>query len=60
MSYIFEASGVLLLFLPPYSLDLMPIEEAFSSVKSYLKNHNDCLQATDNPLPIIKAAFESI
>ena len=28
----FEASGVLLLFLPPYSPDLMPIEEAFSSV----------------------------
>ena len=28
----------------------MPIEEAFSSVKSYLKGHDDCLQATDDPL----------
>ena len=54
---LFEASVVLLLFLP---LDLMPIEEAFSSVKSYLKGHDDCLQATDDPLPIIRAAFESI
>ena len=57
---LFEASGVLLLFLPSYSPDLMPIEEAFSSVKSYLRSHNDCLQATDDPLPIFRAAFESI
>ena len=33
---LFEASGVLLLFLPSYSPDLMPIEEAFSSVKMFL------------------------
>ncbi len=57
---LFEASGVLLLFLPPYSPDLMPIEEAFSYVKSYLKGHDDCLQATPDPLPIIRAAFQSI
>jgi len=38
----------------------MPIEEAFSSVKSYLKGHDDCMQATDDPLPIIRSAFQSI
>ena len=59
ISEMFEECGVLLLFLPPCSPDLMPIEEAFSSVKSYLKRH-DCLQATNDPLPIIHAAFDSI
>jgi len=56
----FEASGVFLLFLPPYSPDLMPIGEAFSSMKSFLKRHDDCMQATDDPLPIIRAAIQSI
>ena len=56
----FEASGVLLLFLTPYSPDLMPIAEAFSSMKSYLKRHDDCMQATDDPLPIIRAVFQSV
>ena len=49
----FEVSGVLLLFLTPYSPDLMPIAEAF-------KRHDDCMQATDDPLPIINAVFQSI
>ncbi len=30
-----------LLFLPPYSLDLNPIEQAFSAIKSYLRRYND-------------------
>ena len=30
-----------LLFLLPYSLDLNPIEQAFSAIKSYLKHYND-------------------
>ena len=34
---IFEEVGVLLHFLPPYSPDLNPIEEAFSKLKSILK-----------------------
>ena len=32
-----QQSGILVLFLPPYSPDLNPIDEAFSYVKSYLK-----------------------
>jgi hypothetical protein len=32
-----EAQGCELLFLPPYSLDLNPIEEAFSKMKSLLR-----------------------
>jgi transposase len=33
-----EARGVELLYLPPYSPDLNPIEEAFSKVKALLRN----------------------
>jgi transposase len=32
-----EARGYSLLFLPPYSLDFLPIEEAFSKVKALLR-----------------------
>jgi transposase len=32
-----EAQGCELLFLPPYSPDLQPIEEAFSKMKSLLR-----------------------
>ena len=55
VSELFDAAGVVLLFLPPYSPDMMPIEEAFS-----YDDDNDCLQSTDDPFPIIHAAFESI
>ena len=34
---LFEEAGVQVLFLLPYSLDSMPIEEAFSYIKAYLK-----------------------
>jgi transposase len=32
----FSISGVHLVFLPPYSLDLNPIEEAFSKIKAWI------------------------
>ena len=32
---LFVAAGILVLFLPPYSPDYMPIEETFSYVKYY-------------------------
>ena len=56
----FEDAGILLLFLPPYSPDLNPIEQAFSYVKYYLKDHDDALQCTNNPTAIIQAAFDAI
>jgi hypothetical protein len=33
--------GVRIEYLPPYSPDLNPIEEAFSQVKSYIRRNND-------------------
>ena len=57
---LFEEAGVLLLFLPPYSPDYNPIEEAFSYIKGYLKLHSDIFQVTRDPTPVIRAAFDSI
>ena len=39
-----EGLGVLVLFLPPYSPDMMPIEPAFSKVKSFLKANEIALE----------------
>lgn len=57
---LFHQSGILVLFLPPYSPDLNPCEEAFSFVKSYLRKHDELLQVLPTPLDVIKSAFNSI
>ena len=57
---LFRQAGVLLIYFPPYSPDFNPIELTFSKVKYYLKDHDELLTITSNPLPIINAAFESI
>lgn len=55
-----EDAGILLLYLPPYSPDLNPIEEAFGYVKGYLKSHDDIAAAFPNPTSLIQSAFDSI
>ena len=57
---LFRQAGVLLIFLPPYSPDLNPIELAFTKVKRYLKENDELLQFVPDPIPIIKAAFHTI
>ena len=57
---VLQSSGILTLFLPPYSPDLNPLEEAFSYVKQYMKKHDELLQIIPNPSTIINAAFDSI
>jgi len=47
----FRDAGIVVFFLPPYSLDLSPIEKLFSCIKYYLKRHDEVLQAVD-PIPI--------
>lgn len=53
-------AGIVVLFLPPYSPDLNPAEEAFSFVKYYLKKHDELLQVLGDPTPIVQAAFDAI
>ena len=53
-------AGILAMFLPPYSPDLNPVEELFSAIKYYLKDHDDILQAMPNPIPLLKSAFNYI
>ena len=52
--------GALIIYLPPYSPDLMPIEECFNKVKLFLKEHEAVIQATDDIKLLIRAAFASI
>ena len=55
-----EDAGILVLFLPPYSPDYNPIEELFSYLKYYLKEHEDLIQVIPTPIPIIEAALDSV
>ena len=52
----------ILIFLPPYSPDYNPIEETFSSIKYYLKDHDEILQTLQAPdvMTIVKAAFDNV
>ena len=55
-----KSVGALILYLPSYSPDLMPIKECFNKVKYFLRQHDACFQATDDPVMILKAAFASV
>ena len=56
----FEDAGVLVIYLPTYSPDLNPIEETFSYVKYYLKDHDEVLQSVKDPKLIVQPAFKSV
>lgn len=55
-----KEAGILVYWLPQCSPDFSPAENAFNKVKYYLKEHNQILQAVNDLIPIIKAAFDSI
>ena len=57
---VFRSTGIVVMFLPPYSPDYNPVEEAFSYIKYYLKRHDNLLQQLHDKTPIIKSAFKSI
>ena len=40
-----QDAGIMVIYLPPYNPDLNPIEEAFSYIKYFLKDHDELLQA---------------
>ena len=52
--------GAKILFLPPYSPDLMPLEEVFSKVKSILKANDEVYITTNMSDLLVKMAFCAI
>lgn len=48
-----DDAGVVLLYLPPYSPDLNPIEEFFRELKTYIR------QAWDEHISFVRANFRS-
>ena len=59
INHVYNA-GVIIPFLPPYSPDLNPIEEAFSQVKHYLRKNHLVLQSVRDPTLLIWEAFGQI
>ncbi|KAF7361312.1 Tc1-mariner class transposase [Mycena sanguinolenta] len=55
-----SANGSLLLFLPPYSPDLNPIEESFSTLKAYMRRHGSEMLAAEDPVLAILEACACI
>ena len=52
--------GALTRFMPPYSPDLMPLEEAFSQAKAFLKANDSVYLATMSPRVMVSMAFSVI
>ena len=59
IEHVYE-SGAIIRFLPPYSPDLNPIEEAFAKVKHNLRQNDLALQAVADPSALIWNAYAQI
>ena len=57
---IISGVGAKILFLPPYSPDLMPLEEVFSKVKSILKANDTVYTSTTMPSLLVQMTFYSV
>jgi hypothetical protein len=53
-------AGVRILYLPPYSPDLNPIEEAISKVKAWIRRNGDLFISDNGLLYDIKLAMDVI
>lgn len=52
--------GAIIRFMPPYSPDLMPLEEAFSQAKAFLRANDSVYHATMSPRILVSLAFSTI
>jgi transposase len=55
-----DEAGVLLEYLPPYSPDLNPIEEAFAELKQWLKKNYILADAYDDFEAFLNAALTDL
>ena len=55
-----EEAGAQLLFLPPYSPDLNPLEEVFSKIKGIMKSNDGLFQASSMPRALLTLAFDMV
>lgn len=53
-------AGARVIFLPPYSPDLQPLEEVFSQVKSIMKKNSALFQASTFPRLLLTVAFSMV
>ncbi len=60
MEDFFARTGVLLRYLPAYSPDLNPIEQAFASTKRFVRENENVYLSTREPTPIIMESFAQI
>lgn len=56
----FNQADIVVRFLLPYSPDMNPVENVFSYVKYYLKQHDDILQVVSDICPILEEGIKSI
>ena len=52
--------GARLLFLPPYSPDLNPLEEVFGQVKAIMKSNTSLYQVSSCPRALLTLAFNMV
>ena len=52
-----DQAGARLVFLPPYSPDLYPLEEVFSQVKKVMKQNDSLFQVCSIPRILLSMAF---
>lgn len=57
---IIEATGAILIYLPPYSPELNPIEEVFSIVKAWIRSNDLMFLISPDPEDIIFRAFLNV
>ena len=60
VSLLLQETGAIIHWLPPYSPDLNPIEEAFSKVKAMMKAMENEMQVTDDIDTVVYSAFSTI
>jgi len=57
---VFENHGSIIIFLPPYSPDLNPLEEVFSQAKSIMEANDSVFQSCTESRVLILMAFDIV